>query len=146
LNIELLNLFSVESLRFIRFIIVGVVNTADSYSFYAAYVYMGIPYLIAGTLSFVTSIFFNYFFTRRFVFDKPTHEHTFMYYMVYNGFLYFFSLAILWLFVDICKLTPYMAGFVSLPINAVVSFVILRTIVFRQRRVDLCKVDHKEGV
>lgn len=102
--------------------------------------------MVAGTLSFVTSIFFNYFVTRRFVFDKPTHKHTFVYYIAYNGFLYFFSLAMLWLFVDIFKLTPYMAGLVSLPINAIVSFVILRTIVFRQRRVDLCKVDSKEAV
>ena len=141
-----LHLLSVESLRFIRFIIVGVVNTAAGYGFYVAYLYIGIPYIIAGTMSFVTGIFFNYFVTRRFVFDMPTRKHTFMYYIAYNIFLYFFSIAMLWFFVDICKLTPYMAGLVSLPVNAVVCFVILKGFVFRQRRVDLCKVDPTEGV
>jgi putative flippase GtrA len=126
-------MFSVETLRFIRFVMVGGVNTAASYGFYAAYLYVGIPYIIAGTLSFVTSIFFNYFITRRFVFDKPTHKHTFLYYFVSYGVLYFFSIVLLWFFVDICKTTPYMAGLVSLPINAIISFVLLRTVVFRQR-------------
>jgi len=141
-----LHLLSVESLRFIRFIIVGVVNTAASYGFYVAQLYVGIPYIIAGTISFVTGIFFNYFVTRRFVFDMPTQKHTFMYYIAYNVFLYFFSIAMLWLFVDICKLNPYMAGLMSLPINAIVSFVILRGFVFRQRHAVLCKDNSKEAV
>ena len=127
-----LHLLSVESLRFIRFIIVGVVNTTAGYGFYVAYLYIGIPYIIAGTMSFVTGIFFNYCVTKCFVFDKPTHKNTFMYYCVSYGVLYFFSIALLWLLVDIFKITPYMAGLVSLPINAIVAFVLLRTIVFRQ--------------
>lgn len=84
-------------------------------------------------MSFVTGIFFNYFVTRRFVFDKPTHKHTFGYYVVTYGVLFLYSLAMLWFLVDICKLTAYMAGLVSLPINAIMSFVLLRAIVFRQR-------------
>jgi putative flippase GtrA len=132
LKTEHLHLFSVESLRFIRFIIVGVANTAAGYGFYVAYLYVGIPYIIAGTMSFVTGIIFNYFVTKRFVFDKPNHKNTFIYYCVSYGALYFFSIALLWLLVDIFKITPYLAGLVSLPINAIVAFVLLRTIVFRR--------------
>jgi len=120
---------------------VGVINTAASYGFYAAYLYLGIPYIISGTMSYITSIFFNYFVTRRFVFDKPTHKLTFVYFISYNVFLYFFSIALLWLFVNIYELNAYMAGLTSLPINAIVSFVILRGFVFRQRSAILDKAD-----
>ncbi len=131
-------LLSSEGLRFLRFIAVGVINTAAGYGFYAAYLFIGIPYLIAGTLSFVTGICFNYLVTRRFVFDKVTQRHTFIYYLVAYGFLYFYSLAMLWLLIEVVKLSSYLAGIVALPINAVVSFVLLRTIVFRQRRIVKC--------
>jgi putative flippase GtrA len=127
-----LHSLSLESLRFVKFIIVGSVNTACGYAFYVAFLYVGIPYIISGTMSFVTGIFFNYFVTRRFVFGQPTHKHTLMYYFFLYGVLYFFGIALLWLFVDIFKIAPYMAGFLSLPINAIVAFVFLRTIVFRQ--------------
>ena len=54
-----------------------------------------------------------------------------MYYVGSYGMLYFFSIALLWLLVNVVKITPYAAGVVGLPINAAVAFVLLRTIVFR---------------
>jgi len=131
LKARLLNLLSVELLRFIRFVIVGAVNTATGYGFYVAYLCLGIPYIIAGTMSFITGIFFNYFVSKRFVFGKPSHKNTFIYYFVLYGMLYFYSIPMLWFFVDICKLTAYMAGLVSLPINAIIAFILLRFFVFR---------------
>lgn len=127
-------MLSVGGLRFLRFIAVGVVNTAAGYGFYAAYLFLGIPYLIAGTMSFICGICFNYVVTRRFVFDKVTQKHTFVYYLITYGFLYFYSLAMLWFLVDVIELSAYMAGLVSLSISAVVAFVLMRTLVFRQGR------------
>lgn len=129
---QLAHFLSVEVRRFIRFIIVGIVNATASFGFYAFYLYAGILNIISGTMSFVTSIFFNYFVMRRFVFDIPTHKYTLIYYFVSYGLLYFYSIALLWFFVDI-KITPYMAGLVSLAINAVFSLILISFFVFRRR-------------
>jgi putative flippase GtrA len=139
---------SAEAFRLIRFIIIGSFNTAAGYGFYAAYLYIGISYIIAGTLSYVTSIIFNYFVTKRFVFDQPTHKYTFIFYIAYTVFLYCFSIVLLWLLVNVFKLDPYMAGLASIPINAIVSFIILRGFVFRQRNVNVVsyKADLKDVV
>lgn len=114
----------------------GIVNTAASFGFYAFYLYAGILNIISGTMSFVTNSFFNYFVMRRFVFDKPTHKYTLIYYFVSYGLLYFYSIALLWFFVDIYKITPYMADLVSLAINTVVSLILILIsfFVFRRRK------------
>lgn len=125
-------LTSAEGLKFLKFCLVGVINTAAGYGFYASFIFFGIPYIIAGTLSYVTGICFNYIVTRRFVFEKVARKNSFSYYLVSYGVLYFYSLAMLWFLVDVCGFSAYMAGLVSLPINAVVSFVLLRAIVFRK--------------
>jgi putative flippase GtrA len=122
-----------EVLRFLRFCVVGVVNTAAGYGFFALFIFLAIPYMIAGTLSFICGICFNYVVTRRFVFEGQGRKNAFSYYLVSYGILYFYSLALLWVLIDGFGLTAYLAGLVSLPINAVVSFLLLRAIVFTRR-------------
>lgn len=124
-------LISSEGLRFLKYCVVGIINTGAGYGFFCAYIYLGLHYSIAGFMSLVTGIFFNYFVTRRFVFDHPTHKHTFFYYIISYGLLYLFSLSVAWFFIDVLDLSPYLAGLISLPINALFSYLLLRFIVFR---------------
>ena len=49
----------------------------------------------------ITGVFFNYFVTRRFVFDSPVQKHTFIYYVISYGLLYLFSLVLSWFLIDI---------------------------------------------
>lgn len=126
-------MFYREALRFIRFIIVGVINTAAGFGFYCAYIYINFPYPVAGFLSLVSGVLFNYLVTRKFVFERNTRKHTFFYYIVTYGILYLFSLALAWFLIDVLHYSAYMAGFISLPINASVSFILLKTIVFPER-------------
>jgi putative flippase GtrA len=120
-----------EGVRFAKFVIVGVVNTAAGYGFYVAYLYIGIPYLYAGTISYATAVCFNYFVTKRYVFDNVARKHSFLYYLLSYGLLYVFSLALLWFFVEVIGLTPYSAGLVAIPFNGVVAFILLKILVFR---------------
>ena len=124
-------LLSSEGHRFLRYCLVGLINTAAAYGFYCGYLYAGLHYSAAVVLSMVTGVFFNYFVTRRFVFDTPVQKHTFIYYVISYGLLYLFSLVLSWLLIDIFMISPYWAGLVSLPANALVSYALLRFIVFR---------------
>ncbi|MEA5115132.1 MAG: GtrA family protein [Geobacteraceae bacterium] len=124
-------LLSSEGLRFLKYCVVGVINTGAGYGFFCAYIYLGLHYSVAGLMSLVTGVFFNYFVTRRFVFDCPTKKHTFFYYIATYGLLYLFSLALAWILIDVVHFSPYLAGLLSLPINALFSYALLRIIVFR---------------
>ena len=55
--------------RFIRFVIVGVVNTAFGYGVYALLVLLSAPPQVALFLSFFIGVLWNYFTTARFVFE-----------------------------------------------------------------------------
>lgn len=124
-------LLSREWLSFLKYCVVGVINTSANYFFFCAYIYLGAHYAIAGFLALITGILFNYFATRRFVFNGPTKVQTFLRYIVTYGLLYIISLVIAYLLIDVVGFSPYFAGFISLPINALISYALLRIIVFR---------------
>jgi putative flippase GtrA len=115
----------------LKYCLVGVINTAAAYGFYCGYLYVGFHYSAAVFLSLITGVFFNYFITRRFVFDCPVQRHTFLYYVISYGLLYLFSLVLSWFLIDLLSVSPYWAGLVSLPANALVSYALLRFMVFR---------------
>ncbi|HET9651933.1 MAG TPA: GtrA family protein, partial [Usitatibacter sp.] len=54
--------------QFVRFLIVGGVNTLFGYAVFAGLVLAGMPPMPALVLTYVVGVLFNFFTTRRFVF------------------------------------------------------------------------------
>ena len=56
--------------RFVRFLIIGGVNTLVGYSLFCALLYAGLHYALAGLISTVLGVIFNFFTTGGIVFDN----------------------------------------------------------------------------
>ena len=83
-----------KNLVFIRFLIVGGLNTAFGYFVFAIFIWCGLHYSVATFLSTVIGIVFNFFTTGRLVFKNSNNRLIFKFFAVYgitwliNVFLY----------------------------------------------------------
>lgn len=117
--------------RFVRFLLVGGLNTAFGYGVYALSLYLGAHYAVAATLSTVLGVLFNFFTTGTLVFGQrdPARLHRFV--AVYGVT---WAVGVLALKVaSALGIDLYVAGLVLLLPSAGLSFLLLRTFVFRER-------------
>jgi len=119
-----------KSIRAIRFLVVGVLNTSFSYLIYAGFLYIGLGYQLANFLSLVVGILFSFKTQGRLVFNNPD-----------NRLLGRFVLS--WLVIYVCVivfigriialgLDAYTAGALSLPLSVGLSYLTQKYFVFRQ--------------
>ncbi len=118
-----------ETHKFIRFIVVGGLNTAVNYGVYALLIYAGLWHVTAATLSFVFGVTFNYQTHGRYVFGNRS-GHAFRRYVLSWTSLYFANIAALDLLVRY-GVNSYLAGAILVPPMAVLAFVVLKFVVFR---------------
>jgi putative flippase GtrA len=60
--------------RFGRYFIVGGISAASDWGLFSALFFLGLHYLVAGTISFVLVVFLNYLLSIRFVFQRGYHS------------------------------------------------------------------------
>jgi putative flippase GtrA len=68
---------------FIRFLLVGVLNTAFSYLLYASLILIGLKYLMAFSISYVAGVLFNFQTIGRLVFKNKNNKLLFRFVGVY---------------------------------------------------------------
>jgi len=68
---------------FIRFLLVGVLNTAFSYLLYASLILIGLKYLLAFSISYVAGVLFNFQTIGRLVFKNKSNKLLFRFVGVY---------------------------------------------------------------
>ena len=117
--------------RFIRFMVVGLVNTVFSFSVYAISTYCGAPTSLAVLIANVLGVFFNFRTTGRFVFRKNDHRLIPQFIAVYI-LMYFLGVAGIKLLLS-WGINRYLAGAMMAIPTAVVSFLMLSLFVFRTR-------------
>jgi putative flippase GtrA len=71
------------ALRFVRFLIVGGINTAFGYAVFAIFILLKIPYPIAAFFSTTLSVLFNFKSYGRFVFGSHDNRLIFRFFLVY---------------------------------------------------------------
>ena len=119
----------VRSSRVIRFLVVGVLNTAFSYSIYALLLFVGLSYQLANFGSLVLGILFSFKTQGHFVFRNAD-----------NRLLGRFVLC--WILIYVCNIAvigrimafgidAYSAGALALPITILLSYIIQKYFVFR---------------
>jgi putative flippase GtrA len=118
--------------RFVRFLLVGGINTAFSYAVYATFLLLGLGYALANLLALVASILFSFKTQGTFVFNNTAHR-------------LIFRFSICWLFVYLCNiafigemltlgLDAYTAGALAIPPIIAVSYLLQKYFVFNPTR------------
>lgn len=120
--------------RLVAYFIVGGLNTAFSYSVYAAILYAGGNYVGAATGSFLLGLIVSFKSHRSFVFANS--DRWFPSFLLYVGcwaVIYVINIALLSVLVS-SGINSYLAGLLLLLPLSLLSYVLLQTVVFRGSR------------
>jgi putative flippase GtrA len=118
------------AIRFIRFLVVGGINTLFGYLMYAIFILLHVHYALASLLGTIMGIIFNFFTTGRIVFLNKELKLIFRFFLVY-GITYLVKLFFLRIF-DSYKIDMLTAGAVLLFPIALLSYSLNKTLVFRE--------------
>lgn len=116
---------------FIRFVLVGILNTVFGVGLYCLFIYLGITYSIAVLLSTVLGVLFNFKTIGIFVFKNGNNQLIFRFIAVYL-LLYFVNIGLIHLFIEMTELNEYISGILVTPIVAIASFVLQKQFVFKR--------------
>ncbi len=119
--------------QFIRFLIIGGVNTVFAYSIYALSIFLGAHYTLAVLLSTVIGTCFSFKTMGTMVFDNPDNMLIFKFIAVY-ALCYFLNIGILRVLTLMGVTNLYIAGLTSSLLVALVSFSLNKWVVFRKRK------------
>jgi putative flippase GtrA len=116
-----------ETSILLRFLIVGMVNTGFGISVYWLLLYVGFPYQWASLFSLLLGIIFSFNTHKLAVFK--TGGFFFRYVMVWIA-IYFIHIELISMIRD--SIGDYFAGIAVLPVNVVLSFMLMKHFVFRK--------------
>jgi putative flippase GtrA len=115
---------------FIRFLFVGSVNTLFGYAAFVFFVYLKFPLSLAIFCGMFVGIIFNFFTTGRVVFNSLSKKGFVKFFFAYIA-IYLFNTGVIKLFLLI-KNNNYLAGALAIPPVSVVSFLVLKYLVFNK--------------
>src|SRR5688572_30152142 len=118
--------------KFIRFLVVGVVNTIVGYGIFAILILLDVPYPLAGLVSTVAGILFNFKSYGIFVFRSHDNRKIFRFFAVYLVCYLIGLIPLAWADANGVSLL-LVAALMLLPM-AVISFVLNRTLVYGDER------------
>jgi len=116
--------------KFLRFILVGGLNTAVAYGVYAFFLFVGLPYPIANFLSLIVGIGFSFKTQGTFVFHNPDNQ-LFFRFAVFWGIMYLINIGLIRGFLSM-GVNAYAAGALALPLIALLSYLGQGRLVFRR--------------
>jgi len=119
---------------FLRFLVVGGVNTLFSFAVYALLILLGLHYVLAALISTICGILFNFKTTGTLVFKNRDNRLLLRFFGVYT-FTYFINIGLLKLF-DMAGVGSLVAGAIIVLPMAVVSFLLMRRFVFKTLKQD----------
>lgn len=118
---------------FIRFVLIGILNTAFGVGLYCLFIYWGIPYRSAVLLSTILGVLFNFKTIGTFVFKNTKNQLIFKFVAAYV-IIYLVNIGLINLLLELTELNEYIAGIIATPIVAIASFVLQKYFVFKQVR------------
>lgn len=115
---------------FVKFILVGILNTAFGYGAFALLMYTGLHYSAAVVLSTIAGILFNFKTTGVLVFKNKDNSLIFKFIAVYT--LVCITGIIILRLAQIAHINLYFAGLVSTGICALTAFLLNKNWVFKK--------------
>ncbi len=122
--------------QFIRFNIVGILNTALTYVIYAGLVFLGVNHFIALGADYAVGIVFSFMMNKRLTFQVKGRGSLGMFARMVASYLVLLALnaLILWALVDRGGVNTYLGQAIALVAVALLSFAAQRVVVFRVHR------------
>jgi putative flippase GtrA len=118
------------SKRFIRFVFVGIANTALSYAVYAVMLMLGLAYAAANFIALLAGIVTGFKLQGTYVFRR-TELRLFWRFVVCWALIYCFNIIFI---AQMMRLgfNAYVGGAIALPFVTALSYVMQKTLVFRR--------------
>lgn len=116
--------------KFIRFLLIGGINTMFGYSIFALGIFIGLHYSLATLFSIVLGICFNFLTTGKIVFNNNKNHLIFRFAFVY-GISYGVNVFFLYIFNSL-GVNNYLGGAILIFPVAVLSFTLQRFFVFSE--------------
>lgn len=115
--------------RFIRFLIVGGINTAFGYGVFALLIFLKVHYAVAALLSTIFGVLFNFKTTGKLVFNSADNSLIFKFIGVYT-IIYAVNTGALKVF-NSYNVNMYVAGAAMILPMAMLAFVLNKNLVFK---------------
>lgn len=120
----------VKSTRGVRFVLVGVLNTAVSYLIYTAFLFVGLGYQLANFLALVVGILFSFKTQGHLVFNNPDNRLLGRFVMSWV-LIYLCTIAFIGQMIGL-GIDAYAAGALALPVSVALSYLAQMYFVFRK--------------
>lgn len=126
--------FIKERLAFVRFALVGCINTVNYYLLYMLLIYLGISYLLSHTSAFVMSMVISFFLNCYFTYRvKPTWRK-FLQFPLTNVANYAISTTSLFVFVSWMHISPSIAPIIASVLPIPVTYILSKWILVKDNR------------
>ena len=89
------NIFYFFQIKFIKFLLIGLLNTLFGYSIYAFFIYLNLDYYSASILSYIFGILFNFFTYKSLVFNIFFKKLIFIKFLIVYVLIYLLNLILL---------------------------------------------------
>ncbi len=121
-------------IKFIRFVLVGILNTAFGIVIYWLFLYMGLNISLSLLLATILGVLFNFKTIGFLVFKNRDNRLIFKFSVCYI-IIYFINLVLIKGLIYILPfLNNYLAGMIVLPLTAIMSFNLQSIFVFRETK------------
>jgi putative flippase GtrA len=117
--------------RFIRFLFVGVINTAVGYAIYALLLFFTAPYLLALFLATIAGVTFNYFSIGRLVFKSRGGIVIFYKFVSAYGTVYLLNAGMLAVLIKHFHIDAYLAQALCVPPSVFLSWLLMNCWVYK---------------
>lgn len=116
--------------QFVRFLVVGTLNTSFSYAIYAALLYTGLGYKLANFFAVVIGVLFSFKTQGHLVFDNPDNR---LLVRFVGGWvlIYLCTIALIGWIMSL-GFNAYLAGALALPFSVLLSYLLQKFFVFRR--------------
>jgi len=124
--------------QFVKFNLVGGLNTALTYGIYASLLGLGTHHMVALGGDYAFGIVFSFIMNLRFTFRVKTEKYAVMFLRMLMTYLPLLALnaLLLWLCVDLLSWNKYLSQALCAAFVALISFTAQRTFVFRAHRTE----------
>lgn len=120
------------SQRFIRFLLVGGLNTVFGYCLWSFLLWLGLHYTLASAIGTIIAIIFNFKTTGGLVFNSHNNRLLLKFFGVY-ALVYIINIALLRV-LELLNINLYLAGLIIILPVAFLSFVLMRNFVFKEQK------------
>jgi putative flippase GtrA len=116
------------SIQFVRFLIVGALNTSFSYAVYAALLYGGLNYVTANLVALLLGILFSFRTQGQLVFGNRENRLIFRFAAAW-GLIFLINILLISLLIE-TGMNAYWAGALALAPTTVASYLVQKLLVF----------------